>query len=173
MEKFNLGTTSQSMIEVLTEKLKEFNLQPKELNTLNQDLDTKSEDQNLPPNSILVSELPSDNSSEADSDLEEVQANFLELNKLKYEKRRLDHHYYPRPTLAHILYEENDNFISNSYHPNVIYEWNLDGLSEGKHNMLHRMLLYSTVYKQINNIERNICSMITCGFNRYSQKMVG
>lgn len=144
---------------MLTQKLKEMDLQPK-INTLDkQALDNESLHpvQEDTPH-VQVAEVISEPTSESsDSEVENLQANFFEVNKVKYEKRRLDHHYYQRPTLVDILFEANDNFISNIYNPKTIYEWNLDSLTNGViHNLLHRMLMYSTVFKQINNIEKNM-----------------
>ncbi|KAG5616789.1 hypothetical protein H5410_016613, partial [Solanum commersonii] len=46
-----------------------------------------------------------------------------------------------------------------------IYEWNLDDLTDRQLTILvHRMLMYATIYKSVNNTDRTICKMIIAGF---------
>ncbi|KAG5616069.1 hypothetical protein H5410_015893 [Solanum commersonii] len=46
-----------------------------------------------------------------------------------------------------------------------IYEWNLDGLTDRKLTILvHRMLMYATICKSVNNTDKTICKMIIAGF---------
>ncbi|KAG5585172.1 hypothetical protein H5410_045606, partial [Solanum commersonii] len=46
-----------------------------------------------------------------------------------------------------------------------IYEWNLDGLTDRQLTILvHRMLMYATICKSVNNTDRTICKMIIAGF---------
>ncbi|KAG5580110.1 hypothetical protein H5410_050737 [Solanum commersonii] len=45
------------------------------------------------------------------------------------------------------------------------YEWNLDGLTDRQLTILvHRMLMYATICKSVNNTDRTICKMIIAGF---------
>ncbi|KAG5607659.1 hypothetical protein H5410_029151 [Solanum commersonii] len=46
-----------------------------------------------------------------------------------------------------------------------IYEWNLDGLIDRQLTILvHRMLMYATICKSVNNTDRTICKMIIASF---------
>ncbi|KAG5631561.1 hypothetical protein H5410_003278 [Solanum commersonii] len=102
----------------------------------------------------------------------------LEINKLcGYPKRNngntkyahqpsMQMYYYPRPTPQDVLIEERDwNQTNTSYSGSEIYEWNLDGLTDRQLTILvHRMLMYATICKSVNNTDRNICKMIIAGF---------
>ncbi|KAG5628977.1 hypothetical protein H5410_000694 [Solanum commersonii] len=81
----------------------------------------------------------------------------MEINKLRG---------YPKPTPQDVLIEERDwNQTNTSYSVSEIYEWNLDGLTDSQLTILdHRMLMYATICKGVNNIDRTICKMIIVGF---------
>ncbi|KAG5594635.1 hypothetical protein H5410_035867 [Solanum commersonii] len=100
----------------------------------------------------------------------------LEVNKLcgypkknntKYANRpSMQTYYYSRPTPQDVLIEERDwNQTNTSYSESEIYEWNLDGLTDRQLTILvHRMLMYATICKSVNNTDRTICKMIIAGF---------
>ncbi|KAH0634811.1 hypothetical protein KY284_037597 [Solanum tuberosum] len=102
----------------------------------------------------------------------------LEINKLRgYPKKNsgntkyahqpnMQPYYYPRQTLQDVLIEERDwNQTNTSYSGSEIYEWNLDGLTDRQLTILvHRMLMYATICKSVNNTDRTICKMIIAGF---------
>ncbi|KAG5591107.1 hypothetical protein H5410_041621 [Solanum commersonii] len=75
-------------------------------------------------------------------------------------------YYYPKSTPQDVLIEERDWSQTNiSYSGSEIYEWNLDGLTDRQLTILvHRMLMYATICKSVNNIDRTICKMIIAGF---------
>ncbi|KAG5627162.1 hypothetical protein H5410_012380 [Solanum commersonii] len=75
-------------------------------------------------------------------------------------------YYYPRPTPQDVLIEERDwNQTNTSYSGSEIYEWNLNGLTDRQLTILvHRILMYATIYKRINNTDRTICKIIIAGF---------
>ncbi|KAG5582072.1 hypothetical protein H5410_052699 [Solanum commersonii] len=81
-------------------------------------------------------------------------------------KSSMQTYYYPRPTPQDVLIEERDwNQTNTSYSGSEIYEWNLDGLTDRQLTILvHRMLMYATIYKSVNNTDRTICKMIIAGF---------
>uniref|UniRef100_A0A7N0U0L5 CCHC-type domain-containing protein n=1 Tax=Kalanchoe fedtschenkoi TaxID=63787 RepID=A0A7N0U0L5_KALFE len=86
-----------------------------------------------------------------------------EINKLyKYNNNPT---YYNRPSPVDILHEEQEYILNNSYIGKNIYEWNLDGYTEKQiYNLVHRMLMYSTISKTAGNTDSNIAKMITAGF---------
>ncbi|XP_049364036.1 uncharacterized protein LOC125828746 [Solanum verrucosum] len=65
-----------------------------------------------------------------------------------------------------MLIEEHDwNQTNTSYSGTGTYEWNLVGLTDRQLTILvHRMLMYATIYKSVKNTDRNICKMIIAGF---------
>ncbi|KAG5590205.1 hypothetical protein H5410_040719 [Solanum commersonii] len=57
------------------------------------------------------------------------------------------------------------NQTNTSYSGSEIDEWNLDGLTDRQLTILvHRMLMYETICKNVKNTNRNICKMIIAGF---------
>ncbi|KAG5599615.1 hypothetical protein H5410_030985 [Solanum commersonii] len=76
-------------------------------------------------------------------------------------------YYYSRPTPQDVLIEERDwNQTNTSYSGSEIYEWNLDGLIDRQLAILvHKILMYATICKNVKNTNRNICKMIIAGFS--------
>ncbi|KAG5630982.1 hypothetical protein H5410_002699 [Solanum commersonii] len=55
--------------------------------------------------------------------------------------------------------------VNKLYGGSEIYEWNLDGLTDRQLTiMVHRMLMYATSCKSVNNTDKTICKMIIAGF---------
>ncbi|KAG5591003.1 hypothetical protein H5410_041517 [Solanum commersonii] len=102
----------------------------------------------------------------------------LEFNKLQgYPKKNsgntkfankpsMQTYYYSRPTPQDVLIEERDwNQTNTSYSGSEIYEWNLDGLTDRQLTILvHKMLMYATICKNVKNTDRNICKIIITDF---------
>ncbi|KAG5631563.1 hypothetical protein H5410_003280, partial [Solanum commersonii] len=89
----------------------------------------------------------------------------LEINKLRgYPKRNNGNTKYAHQ--PNVLIEECDWKQTNtSYSGSEIYEWNLDGLTDRQLTILvHRMVMYATICKSVNNTDRTICKMIIAGF---------
>ncbi|PIA27489.1 hypothetical protein AQUCO_07700041v1 [Aquilegia coerulea] len=73
--------------------------------------------------------------------------------------------YYPRPTPADVLNEEDYISIQTSYSAKTIYEWNIDSLSEYMiYVTLHRILMFATVCKNSNNTDQQTAGCIVAGF---------
>ncbi|KAG5579995.1 hypothetical protein H5410_050622 [Solanum commersonii] len=81
-------------------------------------------------------------------------------------KSSMQTYYYPRPTPQDVLIEERDwNQTNTSYSGRKVYEWNLDGLTDRELTILvHKMLMYATICKSVNNTDMTICKMIIAGF---------
>jgi hypothetical protein len=89
--------------------------------------------------------------------------NEAEINPI-YTSKSLEKYYYKRPSPQDLLFEENE-FYQNSYSGKSIYEWNIDGLNEKQIiDVIHRMIMYSTVCKQQGNRDGSIATFITTGF---------
>ena len=97
------------------------------------------------------------------SDINNLESQFtekLQINKLtlstsdrKKGVGRVDDLYpkknrYPKPTPPDLQFEERHTFTNSSYSPDLIYEWNINGMSEYEIiNLLHEMTLVTNVYK--------------------------
>ena len=86
---------------------------------------------------------------------DKLQINKLTLSSSSQDRRkgRIEEPYpkknwYPKPTPPDIQFEERHTFVNSSYSPDLIYEWNIDGMSEYEIiNLLHEMTLLTNVYK--------------------------
>ncbi|KAG5577378.1 hypothetical protein H5410_057512 [Solanum commersonii] len=78
-----------------------------------------------------------------------------------------------RSTPQDVLIEERDwNQTNTSYSGSEIYEWNLDGLTDRQLTILvHRMLMYATICKSVNNTDRTIFKMIIAAPNCKLEKL--
>ncbi|KAG5632513.1 hypothetical protein H5410_004230 [Solanum commersonii] len=87
----------------------------------------------------------------------------IEINKLRGYPKRNNGKYAHQPN---VLIEERDwNQTNTSYSGSEIYEWNLDGLTDRQLTILvHRMLMYATIWKIVNSTNRTICKMIIVCF---------
>ena len=62
-------------------------------------------------------------------------------------------------------FEERHTFINSSYSPDLIYEWNIDGMSEYEIiNLLHEMTLLTNVYKNHGKLDHQTAHLIVTGF---------
>jgi hypothetical protein len=144
IEGFKLEDNTDEFIRILEQKIKNMNL-----GVLSKDITYSSSEDEVNNLEKMFSNL---NISKEDS-----------INPV-YSQRSVDKHYYKRPSPQDLLYEENDNF-QNSYSGKQIYEWNIDGLTEKQIlDLIHKMIMYSTVCKQQGNTDSMIASFIVVGF---------
>ena len=73
--------------------------------------------------------------------------------------------WYLKPTPPDLQFEERHTFTNSSYSPDLIYEWNIDGMSEYEIiNLLHEMTLLTNVYKNHGKQDHQIAHLIVIGF---------
>ncbi|KAL4652134.1 hypothetical protein ACB092_01G210900 [Castanea dentata] len=73
--------------------------------------------------------------------------------------------WYPKPTPPDLQFEERHTFVNSSYSPDLIYEWNIDGMSEYEIiNLLHVMTMLTNVYKNHGKRDHLIAHLIVTGF---------
>ena len=71
----------------------------------------------------------------------------------------------PKPTPPDLQFEERHAYVNSSYLPDLIYEWNIDGMSEFEIiNLLHEMTLLTNVYKNHGKQDHQIAHLIVIGF---------
>ncbi|WJZ90314.1 hypothetical protein VitviT2T_009466 [Vitis vinifera] len=85
------------------------------------------------------------------------------INNLETFKTR---NYYPRPTFPDMQFEERNQYTQASYTSGIIYEWNIDGMTE--YNILTKlqeMTMVSTAYKLNNRLpDHAVAQTIVVGF---------
>ena len=73
--------------------------------------------------------------------------------------------WYPIPTPLDLQFEERHTFVNSSYSLDLIYECNIDGMSEYEIiNLLHEMTLLTNVYKNHGKQDHHIAHLIITGF---------
>ena len=94
-----------------------------------------------------------------------------EINKIGKYTNKYSHklsqrlYYYPRLTPQDVLHEKQEYTINNSYNGKNIYEWNIDDFTERRiYNLVHRIMMYSTVAKSNGNSDKAVAKMIIAGF---------
>ncbi|MCH91872.1 hypothetical protein A2U01_0012803 [Trifolium medium] len=149
IEGFKMTSKNDEFVRILEEKLKQIRL-----NVISQDND-------------------SSNSNISDTeDIDELAKIFANTNVNNtevminpvYASKPVEKYYYKRPSPQDLLCEEKEPY-QNSYSGKTIYEWNIDGLNDKQIiDLVHRMLMYSTVCKQQGNTDSGIASFIVTGF---------
>mgnify|MGYP001763295472 FL=1 len=104
--------------------------------------------------------------SDNESDIDDAQINKINNYDSKFARKPVQRlYYYPRPSPQDVLHEEQEYEINNSYSGKNVYEWNLDGYTERQiYNMIHRMLMYSTIAKNTGNSDKQVANMLIAGF---------
>ena len=103
---------------------------------------------------------------------DKLQINKLTLGSLSQDRKkgRIDNIYpkknwYPKPTPPDLQFEKRHTFVDSSYSPDLIYERNIDGMSEYEIiNLLHEMTLRTTVYKNHGKSDHQIAHLIVTSF---------
>ena len=114
------------------------------------------------------------------SDIDNLESQFtdkLQINKLTLASSSQDHkkwrieekypkkNWYPKPTPPDLQFEERHTFVNSSYSPDLIYEWNIDGMSKYEIiNLLHEMNLLTNVYKNHGKSDHQIAHLIVTSF---------
>ena len=93
------------------------------------------------------------------------------MNKIEYNQKYfawysgLSKHYYPRPTLQDLLFEENVHNFQQNYSESQIYCCNIDGMNEYQSiGVMHQIMMYFTACQTNNNSEKDITLIIICDF---------
>ena len=116
-------------------------------------------------------------STTSDNDIQSVEEIFNdedpELNKLfrarrtnnRFRQNTSTRNYYPRPTPPDLQFEERSKFKAATYDGHSIYEWNVDGMSEGEViNTLQEMGMANTAYKCCGHSPAICVSLLISGF---------
>ena len=114
------------------------------------------------------------------SDIDNLESQFtdkLQINKLTLASSSQDHkkgrieeiypkkNWYPKPTPPDLKFEERHTFVNSSYSPDLIYEWNIDEMSEYEIiNLLHEMMLLTNVYKNHGKSNHQIAHLTVTSF---------
>ena len=73
--------------------------------------------------------------------------------------------WYPKLTPPDLQFEERHTYVNSSYSLDLIYEWNIDGMSEYEIiNLLHEMTLLTNVYKNHGKQDHQIAHLIVTDF---------
>ena len=114
------------------------------------------------------------------SDIDNLESQFtdkLQINKLTLPSSSQDRkkgrikeiypkrNWYPKSTPPNLQFEERHSFVNSFYLPDLIYEWNIDGMSGYEIiNLLHEMTLLTNVYKNHGKSDHQIAHLIVTGF---------
>ncbi|XP_045792081.1 uncharacterized protein LOC123886847 [Trifolium pratense] len=146
VEGFKLKSNNNEFIHVLEEKLKQMRLNVLSQKGMSDTSDIEDIDQ--------LTEIFAN---------EEINDQVAQVNPI-YAPKPVEKYYYKRPSPQDLLFEETEPF-QNSYSGKAIYEWNIDGLNDKQIiDMIHRIIMYSSVCKQQGNSDSSIASFITTGF---------
>ena len=112
-----------------------------------------------------------------ENNLESQFTDKLQINKLTLASLSQDHkkgrieelyprkNWYPKPTPPNLQFEERHTYVNSSYSSNLIYEWNIYGMSEYEIiNLLHEMTMLTNVYKNHGKQDHHIAHLIVTGF---------
>lgn len=149
---FKMETDSNEFLQILEEKLK------------NMSLRTVSREEDASRDEETASEA-----SEGFGEVNQLANMFASLNTNNeinpiYAEKPFEKYYYKRPSPHDLLFEEPEPF-QNSYSGKATYEWNIDGLNDKQIvDVIHRIIMYSTVCKQHGNSDSAIASFISTGF---------
>jgi hypothetical protein len=157
IEGFKIDDNSNEFLNTLQEKLKKLNL-----NVISKDNDSDDDSKesfNNNEESDNIDQLTTMFANYSLDDKADVNINTV------YSKRGVEKIYYDRPSPQDLLFEENEDFVQNSYSGRSIYEWNIDGLNDRQIvTVTQKMLMYATICRQQGNPDRNIAVFITIGF---------
>ena len=145
-------------------------LNNRNLNTIGR---TKSSEDEDSKDNQLTDWIDSSNIDMLESQFtDKLQINKLTLSSSSQDRKkgRIEEPYpeknwYPKPTTPDLQFEERHTFVNSSYSPDLIYEWNIDGMSEYEIiNLLHEMTLLTNVYKNHGKLDHQIAHLIVIGF---------
>ncbi|XP_045798027.1 uncharacterized protein LOC123892268 [Trifolium pratense] len=146
VEGFKLKSNNDEFIHVLEEKLKQLRLNVLSQKNISDTSDIEDIDQ--------LAEIFANH---------EINDQVAQINPI-YAPKPVEKYYYKRPSPQDLLFEEAEPF-QNSYSGKAIYEWNIDGLNDKQIiDMIHRIIMYSSICKQQDNSDSSIASFITTGF---------
>ena len=131
-----------------------------------------SEDEESKDNQLtdLIDSLDIDNLESQFTDKLQINKLTLASSSQDCKKGRIEEIYpqknwYPKSTPPDLQFEETHTFVNSPYSPDLIYEWNIDGMSKYEIiNLLHEMTLLTNVYKNRGKLDHQMAHLIVTGF---------
>ena len=137
--KLKFSNHQQDLLQTLTSKIAQLDLSNKASSS-----NTKSIN--------VIEEITPENVDEIHTLFEDKDP---QINRIahKFKQQSRIRNFYPRPTPPDLQYEERSQIVQSKYDGDVIYEWNIDGVSDHQVlNILQEMIITFIAYKSRGNL---------------------